>query len=393
MTAQMKASSASRLVADVVRPADLAAGDIAAWRGMQAVEPAFGNPLLGPAFAQAVGAVRDDARVAVFRRDGRTVGFLAFHRRSSGFARPIGAPFCDYHALVCDPGVGLTAGAALSAAGVDRLRLTGLVDPFGQFQDSIAERADAHRIVLPDTAQAYLEGLRVRSQNRFKNHRRYRRALETDLGPVQLVAHDADPGAFETLMDWKRQQIAQTGVHDFLGPDWTRSLMRRLFETRGGDFEGLMVSLYAGDRLVAAHFGVREDGWFHPWIGAIDPSLKAYSPGLVHQIEAIGAMTGLGLRVYDLGASNDHWKQMFASDRVQTGSGLATAPSLSGRIARSCDQLWRAPGAGRLRRRLDQINAVELTLGGRLQGAAHAMNALRGRGRRRTTEIEMRSRA
>jgi len=194
-------------------------------------------------------------------------------------------------------------------------------------------------------------------------------------------------------MDWKRQQIVQTGVHDFLGPDWTKALMRRLFETRGGDFEGLMVSLYAGDRLVAAHFGVREDGWYHPWIGAIDPSLKAYSPGLVHQMEAIAAMTELGLRVYDLGASNDHWKQMFASDQVEIGSGLATAPSLGGRIARSCDHLWRTPGAGRLRRRLDQINAVELTLSGRLQGAAHAMNALRGSGRRRNTDTELRSRA
>ncbi len=393
MTVHMRASSASRLVADVVRPADLLAGDIAAWRAMQAVEPAFGNPLLGPAFAQAVGAVRDDARVAVFRRDGEAAGFLAFHRRPSGFARPIGAPFCDYHALVCDPAAGLTAGEALAAAGLGRLRLTGLVDPFGQFQDAVAERACAHRIILPDTAQAYLESLRTRSQNRFKNHRRYRRALETDLGPVRLVAHDAGLAAFETLMDWKRQQIAQTGVHDFLGPDWTKALMRQLFETRGDDFEGLMVSLYAGERLVAAHFGVREGGWYHPWIGAIDPALKSYSPGLVHQMEAIAAMTELGLRVYDLGASNDHWKQMFSSDRFEVGSGLATAPSLGGRIARSCDHLWRAPGAGRLRRRLDQINAVELTLGGRLQGAAHAMNALRGPGRRRNTEIELRSRA
>jgi len=377
MTTRMSGISIPRVTADVVRPADLAAADVAAWRGMQAAEPAFGSPLLGPDFAQAVGDVRGDSRVAVFRRDGETAGFLAYHRRPSGFARPIGAPFCDYHALVSDPRAGLTGGEALAAAGLGRLRLTGLVDPFGQFAGAVAERTTAHRIVVTSDAQTYLDALRAGSQNRFKNHRRYRRGLEQDLGPVRLVAHDSDPAAFERLMGWKRRQIAESGVHDFLGAAWASTLMRQLYETRGGAFEGLMVSLYAGERLVAAHFGVVCDGWFHPWIGAIDPGLKAYSPGLVHQIEAIGAMTDLGLRVYDLGASNDHWKQMFALDQVEIGSGLATAPSLSGRIARSCDQVWRAPAIGRLRRRLDQINAVELTLGGRLQGAAHAITARR----------------
>ena len=374
MTARMRPISPSRrLVADVVRPAELAAGDIAAWRAMQAAQPAFASPLLGPEFAQAVGEVRADARVAVFRQEGETAGFLAYHRRPSGFARPIGAPFCDYHALVCDPRAGLDAGEALAAAGLGRLRLTGLVDPFGQFEAAAAERTLAYRIVLADTSGAYLDALRAGSHNRFKNHRRYRRALQQDLGPVRLAAHDTDPAAFETLMGWKRRQIAESGLHDFLGPDWARALMCRLHDTRGTAFEGLMVSLYAGDRLVAAHFGVRHADWFHPWIGAVDPGLKAYSPGLVHQIEAIGAMTGLGLRVYDLGASNDHWKQMFAMDRVEIGAGLATASSLTGHIARSCDRVWRTPGAGPVRRRLDQINAVELTLGGRLQGAVHAM--------------------
>jgi CelD/BcsL family acetyltransferase involved in cellulose biosynthesis len=390
MTTRMRATSTSRrLVADVVRPAELAAADIAAWRAMQAAEPAFASPLLGPDFAMAVGGVRADARVAVFRQGGETVGFLAHHRRPSGFARPIGAPFCDYHALVCDPGAALDVGEALAAAGLGRLRLTGLVDPFGQFEAAVAERTLAHRIILADTGQNYLDALRAASQNRFKNHRRYRRAMEQDLGPVRLVAHDADPTAFNRLMAWKRRQIAESGVHDFLGADWAVTLMRRLHAARGGAFEGLMVSLYAGDRLVAAHFGVRLGDWFHPWIGAFDPALKAYSPGLVHQIEAIGAMSGLGLRTYDLGAGNDHWKQMFAMDHIEVGSGLATATSLTGRIARSCDLVWSTPGAGRVRRRLDQINAVELTLGGRLQGAVHAVGSLRGR---RDHELTLRSR-
>ena len=263
-------------------------------------------------------------------------------------------------------------GEALEAAGLDRLRLTGLVDPFDDPDGGVTDRAWAHRIVLTDTPEAYLDGL---GRNRLKNHRRYRRGLEQAIGPVRLVARDPDPAAFERLLRWKRRQIELTGVHDFLGVDWTLALMRRLHETRTPGFEGLMVSLYAGKRLVAAHFGVRQGDWFHPWLGAIDPDLRAYSPGLVHQIEAIGAMGELGLRTYDLGPSNDHWKRMFANSGVWIGSGLATRSSLAGQIAKAGDQVWRAPLIGRLRGRLDQIASLELTLGGRLQGAAHALTA------------------
>jgi CelD/BcsL family acetyltransferase involved in cellulose biosynthesis len=379
------------LTADVLRPSELSGADIAAWRRFQALEPAFGNPLLGVDFAQAVGAVRADARVAVFRRGGDTVGFLAHHRRPSGFARPIGAPFSDYHALITDARSPLRQGEALAAAGIGRLRLTGLVDPFHGLDDGVTERAWASRIVLADTEEAYLDELNRRSRNRLKNHRRYRRGLEQAIGPVRLVADDRDPAAFERLAAWKRRQLRLTGAHDFLGVDWTTALMRRLFDTRKPGFGGLMISLYAGDRLVAAHFGVRQGDWYHPWLGAFDPELKAYSPGLVHQMAAIGAMPELGLRTYDLGASNTHWKRMFTADGVWIGAGLATGPSLGGRIAKAGDRVWRQPLAGRVRARLDQIASLELTLGGRLQGAAHALTARRGgRGRRDLAPLQER---
>ena len=346
MMPNASAGTGGDLIADVVRPSELSPADIAAWRALQAAEPAFGSPLLGPDFAQAVGEVRPDSRVAIYRRGGEAVGFLAHHRRPSGFARPIGAPFSDYHALISARAAPVRHGEALRTADLDRLRLTGLIDPFNDQSDGVTQRAWSHRIMLDGPADAYLAGL---GRNRIKNHRRYRRGLENYLGPVRLVAADRDPEAFERLLAWKRRQIGQTGVHDFLGVDWTMALMRRLFETQGAPFEGLMVSLYAGPHLVAAHFGVRHGDWFHPWLGAIDPDLKAWSPGLVHQMEAIAAMPALGLRTYDLGPSNDHWKRMFTSDGVWIGAGLATPDSIAGQLARASEQVWRAPLIGRLR--------------------------------------------
>ena len=61
------------LRADLLRPDALGALDREAWAALCASSPRFRSPLLRPEFAQAVGAVRPDACVAVLKRRGRTV--------------------------------------------------------------------------------------------------------------------------------------------------------------------------------------------------------------------------------------------------------------------------------------------------------------------------------
>ena len=386
MTARMRQAAATAgLEAELVHPGALAPADVAAWRALQDAEPAFASPLLGVDFAQAVGAVREDARVAVYRRGGRTIGFLAHHRRPGGFARPIGAPFCDYHCLISRRDAALGAAEALQAARLGALRLTGLIDPFDSFGEAVKTRMPAHRIVLAGTSEAYLDALWAGSGNRLKNYRRYRRSLEKAAGPIRVVGDDRDPAAFEALIGWKRDQFVRTGLHDFLAVPWAAALMRGMFADRTSTFGGQMLSLYAGGELVAAHFGARQGGWFHPWISAYDPDFSAHSPGTVHQVEAIGAMTELGLHTYDLGPGEDHWKSQFTNDNGEVGAGLAVAPNFAGALARSSDQFWALPPlrdaalVGRVRNRLDQIAALELTLGGRMQGAAYALTTQRRR--------------
>ena len=372
-------------VADVIRPSELDAAEVAAWLRLQSAEPQFGNPILGPHFAQAVGEVRKDARVAVYRRAGEPVGFLAHHRRAGGFVRPIGAPFSDYQAFVAASGLGLDACQALRMAGLDGLRLSHLVDPADRFGRFVTTRQWAHRIVVDGASADYLDRLWRSSGNRRNNYRRYRRSLERAAGPIRVVGDDRDRASFEQLIAWKRRQLQRTGGYDFLAVPWARALMLRLFETRSGDFQGQMISLYAGERLAAAHFGVRQADWYHPWIAGFDPLLKEHSPGMVHQVEAIRAMTGLGLRIYDLGPGEDHWKQRFARDGVWIGAGVAAAPTWAGALARSAERLWdvpplrNAPLIVRARNRYGQIAALEPTFAGRLRAAASTIPA---RGRR-----------
>lgn len=373
-----------------VHPCALDSQDVETWRAMASAHPEFRNPLLGPDFTQAVGALRPDARVAIFRRHGRVLGYLPYHRRACGQAWPIGAPLSDYHALVGVADAGLDGRDALAAAGLSAFRFGGLVDPFGVFGPGADQVG--HVIAPGDGPEAYLEQVRAANPKKIKNYRRLGAKLERECGAVRLVADDRSRPAFDQLIAWKRQQLMRTGTHDFLGAAWSRDLVTGLFEGQQGELRGLMICLYAGDTLVAGHFGVRQGEVFHPWIASTHPDYGPWSPG--HQLfpRAIAAMPALGLTTYDLGCGHDHYKSVYALRTRIVTAGLATAGNLAGDIARSIDAAWLLAGAespgpvGRLRRRMDAIAKVDLTLSGRLRGLAFAV-ASQDR-RRRATERE-----
>ena len=376
------------LEARSVHPCALDSQDVETWRAMASAHPAFRNPLLGPDFAQAVGALRPDARVSIFRRQGRVLGYLPYHRRACGQAWPIGAPLSDYHALVCVADAGLDGRDALAAAGLSAFRFGGLIDPFGVFGPGADQVS--HVIAPDDDPGAYLEQVRAANPKKIKNYRRLGVKLERECGPVRLVADDRSRSAFDQVIAWKRQQLTRTGTHDLLGADWSRDLVTRFFDGQQGELRGLMICLYAGDTLVAGHFGVRQGEVFHPWIASTHPDYGPWSPG--HQLfpRAIAAMPALGLTTYDLGCGHDHYKRVYALRTRIVTAGLATAGNLAGDIARSIDAAWLLAGAerpgpvGRLRRRMDAIARVDLTLSGRLRGLAFAVSS-QGR-RRRATE-------
>ena len=136
-----------------------------------------------------------------------------------------------------------------------------------------------------------------------------------------------------------------------------------------------MINLHAGGRHVAGQFGVRLGGHFHPWIGAMDPELRAYSPGVIFQWRAVEAMLTLGLDTYELGVGGDHWKRLFATSALPVRTGLITA---SGHVGVAAARIYgwspqQTETLARVSRRLDHIAATELTLAGRTRGVISAL--------------------
>ncbi len=370
--------------AEVQHPRALREGDIEAWRSFCAAEPAFANPLLGPEFATLVGEVREDARVAAFRRSGKAIGFLAFHARPNGVAQPIGSAFSDYHALVSAPGERVGGAEALAAAQISGLKLTGLVDPLGAFHSTAPSELEGFVIAPTGGPDAYYAALQQANPKRFKNWRRLQNKLEREWGEVSLTPEETSSEVLEQLIAWKREQFRDTGSHDVFRPAWAGGLFRKIFEARGRA-RGVLISLKAGGKLVAGHFGLAVDDKAHAWLSVINPEAAACGPGQVLTLRLAEAMPALGLASYDLSPGYAHYKAPFATRTVQVREGLVTAQGRAGAAARSLNAAWALAGDGRsgavarLRRRLDHISAVELSVGGQVRGV---VEALAGYGRR-----------
>lgn len=367
------------LNAKTVHPSQLAAEDLVAWEAVITAEPAFASPLMGPAFAQAVGAVRDDARVSVYRDGERIIGFLPHHRRPGGMGRPLGAPLADYHGLIAGADAGLTQADVLSLAGLSAYRFTGLVDPHGVFANSSIGGSPGYAVQLTGSTEDYLESLRAASPKRFKNWRRLDNRLGREVGEIRMEASE-DAAVYDQLMTWKREQFARTGIGDFLRPDWTRELLDGFARARG-PLSGLTLTMWAGEKLVGGHFGVVQNGWYHPWIASMNPELSDYSPGQAFLMRAIAAMPSLGLTTYDFGPSHDHYKRHYAAPTQSVGEGTASAATPAGVLAGGRERVWTMAGGrgeglvARLRRRLDAIAVTELSTAGRVRGFVEAVAA------------------
>lgn len=365
------------LEVESLHPSQLNAEAVSLWRAMARTHVAFASPLLGPDFAIAVGQVREDARVAVIRRAGEIVGFLPHHRRPGRLARAIGTHFSDRHGLVSAPDPGFDIREVLQAADIGLFRYTALVDPHGLFPAS-GRSEPTFEIAFEGATGDYLASVIAANPGEVRKFQRRAAKLARDVGRVEMIAGDAREETFERLLEWKQLQLRRTGAHDFLASGWSRDLLSNLFREREGEFRGVMFGLYAGDRLVAGHFGVRQGEAYHMWISAHDPELGRFSPGQAIFLSLIEAMPGLGLTRYDLGPGAGHYKQTYALSRTPVADGAVAASAFSGFLG-GVRTASGAHGYGlvdRLRRRAEQIANVELTMSGRARGLVDAVAAL-----------------
>ncbi|MDN0193642.1 GNAT family N-acetyltransferase [Streptomyces sp. S.PNR 29] len=312
----------------MLRPEELGEGEREHWRELRAKSGVPRNPFMEPEFTDTVGRVRPQARVAVVYEGGEPAGFLPFERGPLGQGRAIGLGVSDCQGAVLRSGLGLDTRELLRACSLSSFAFDNLEAEQGLFAPYAAEEYAAYVIDVAKGYEAYETVLRAQSPKFLKTTLAKERRLGRQVGDVRFVFDERDPAALRTLMEWKSAQYRRTGRRDRFAQEWITRLVGRLAETRARDCTGTLSVLYAGDRPVAAHFGLRSSTVLACWFPAYDPGFSKYSPGLVLHLRMAEAAAAEGIGLLDMGRGAAEYKDALRTGELPVYEGAATRPGV-----------------------------------------------------------------
>jgi CelD/BcsL family acetyltransferase involved in cellulose biosynthesis len=319
--------------AEAVHPSQLSEADLAAWRAIRAADARWSTPYLSPEWAQAVGRVRADARVVLFRDGERAVGFLPVQRPNGFAAVPAGGAICDYQAIVAASETVIDPQLAARALGVGRIDMPCALAACSQTGGEVG--SGGHLVAFAQGWDAYGAELKARGSKVLSRADKRLRKMGRDTtaagqGEVSFEAFCADEAVFNMLIGWKREQYARTGVKDIFAHDWVDTLVRDTFRRPSNDdFGGAMFVLRVGGKPVSILYCLRSGRALHAWFTAYDPEWAEHSPGLLTFVEAIRASAATGFTEMDLGPGDYQFKESLATGVRAAAPAFIGAPSVS----------------------------------------------------------------
>lgn len=120
---------------------------------------------------------------------------------------------------------------------------------------------------------------------------------------------------------WGRTASTESG--------WAGGALERVLCTQSPRFGGMLSVLYAGDKVVAAHFGMRSRKVWHYWWPAYNPDFARYSPGVGLLLEMARSARPLGVETIDLGKGGQPYKQRLKNASVSLAEGTVELLSFS----------------------------------------------------------------
>jgi len=337
-----------------LRARDLDDGQVIAWSRVQASIPEFASPFFRPEFIVAAAQEWDRVQVGVIEDGNSTVGFFPFERDLLGVGRPVAAMVCDFQGVVVGPDVAWSADELLRGCGLASMEFNHLVASQAQFATCHLRTAPSPRIDVSSGFDAYKRGRRDSGSEQIKKLEGLGRKMEREIGPFRFEPDSDDPRAFAWLVEQKSRQCAARGFTDALGTPGIHRFVERLLAARGPEFAGSLSVLRAGDRIVAAHLGMRSRTVWHYWFPCYDEELAKYSPGLLLLLRIVEHAPTIGVRTIDLGRGDAPYKTRFMTDAVEVADARvesrASASLVARALVRGRDRARRAPWAGGARR-------------------------------------------
>jgi CelD/BcsL family acetyltransferase involved in cellulose biosynthesis len=307
----------------VCLPTELGPREIRRWREIQSSWQGLDNPFLSPIFAITVAGVRANARVAIVEDGGTPVAFFPFERRRLGLGVPVGSGLSDCQAIICEPEMDLDLPGLLKDCGLSAWRFDHLVDSQRAMVGPRVEECAAPMIDLSEGFESYIAGEGRHARTIFQKERK----LAREVGPVRIEFGVRDDEALSSLMAWKSEQYRRTCRRDRFGSPSNVRLIRALSTTSEPDLAGTLMTLHAGDRLLAAEFSLRSATTLASWFPAHDCEFSRYSPGSILKLRAIEAATKAGLLRIELGKGDEDYKHGLKTGDLYVCDGWVMRPT------------------------------------------------------------------
>jgi CelD/BcsL family acetyltransferase involved in cellulose biosynthesis len=307
---------------EVIGLDELADRDLEEWHTLRNGNPRLDSPYFHPAFARAVHDVATPVHVVVERDEEGVRSLFAGHRMGSQF-KPVGWPGADFQAPITRPGATIDPLRVLGATGMRSLEFDHLLDVPG-FEPWIETRSDSPYVDLSGGLEGYAARASRSGKDNMSQARRKTRKAEQAYGPIAFAADSRDASLLDELIALKRAQYAATGARDYFAVKERVALVHRLLQTRVDGFAGILSTVHAGPRLVAAHFGIRSGGVLHWWFPVYDPALAGFAPGWILLREMAAAAPSLGVTRLDLGRGDDEYKRRAKTGETVVCQGFVT---------------------------------------------------------------------
>jgi len=355
--------------------------DWSAWANMRRNNLDLRSPYFHPDYTRLLAELRPDVRIVCqYDANGKPLAFLPIQGRR--FARPVGAPMSDYHAIITDRD-DITYESLLTATGIGAYHYSCATDAKRLRGPQILSTNETAAIDIVSTPEAWRKERDGSYRRHLKSNRRRTRKAEEDIGTKRIDLFSRDIDVYGSLLKWKREKFSQTGKYDVLSADWTQALIRSLWE-RGtkAELRCDMHALYFGDRLAAIDLGLSDGDVFHSWMVAYNDEFSGYAPGIQLLEGLIDATPETGYARIDMGEGLDGYKRHYSSASRDVVSGLVPISGAAGRLSRiyAATERWGVgrlkDAPGKLRRRYSQIAACEDAASGRVRHMVAAFTTI-----------------
>ncbi len=297
-----------RIQCSIIRPSEIDVGLAAAWSSLRAGNDIYRSPFFSVCFAQAVAEVREDARIAVFENGNETLGVLPFQSLSKRIIVPLGGAYNDLHGLMGNLGGANEFVELLPQLGFDAFRFHAMVEnPSATTANCNYGTTKAFLADLGAHPEGYVKFLETTRQTIFKQRKKSRK-IAKDLGPLRLEFDCRDPQVLDRVIEMKRAQYQRTYIFDLLSVPWARRMLHALLEKHDRPCRGILSVLYAGDTLVAGHYGMIEGSMMHYWFPVYDHEHHQNSPGTALFLAIAEEATRAGITKIDFGYGEQPYK-------------------------------------------------------------------------------------